>query len=54
VLHKYETKEQLALQITEVDEHGQGSQPLWHAKDGFPDVRKRVGSLRAVRETKKS
>jgi hypothetical protein len=29
----------------------QGSQPLWHAKDRFPDVRKRVGSLRAIRET---
>jgi hypothetical protein len=23
----------------------------WHAKDRFPDVRKRVGSLGAVRET---
>jgi hypothetical protein len=25
--------------------------PLWHAKDRFPDVRKRVGSLKAARET---
>jgi hypothetical protein len=29
----------------------QGSQPPWDAKDRFPDVRKRVGSLGAVRET---
>ena len=29
----------------------QGSQPPWHAKDRIPDVRKRVGSLGAVRET---
>jgi hypothetical protein len=29
----------------------QGSQPPWHAKDRFPDVQKRVGSLRTVRET---
>ena len=29
----------------------QGSQPPWHAKDRFPDFRKRVGSLRAVGET---
>jgi hypothetical protein len=29
----------------------QGSQPPWHAKDRFPDVRKRVGSLGAIRET---
>jgi hypothetical protein len=29
----------------------QGSQPPWHAKDRFPDVQKRVGSLGAVWET---
>jgi hypothetical protein len=28
-----------------------GSQSPWQAKDRFPDVRKRVGSLGAVRET---
>jgi hypothetical protein len=31
----------------------QGSQPLWHAKDRFPDVRKRIDSLKAVKETQK-
>jgi hypothetical protein len=29
----------------------QGWKSSWHAKDRFPDVRKRVGSLGAVRET---
>jgi hypothetical protein len=29
----------------------QRSQPPWHAKDRFPDFRKRVGLLRAVGET---
>jgi hypothetical protein len=29
----------------------QGSQPPWHAKDRFTDVRKRVGSLGAIKET---
>jgi hypothetical protein len=32
----------------------QGSQPPWHVKDRFSDVRKRVGSLGAVRETQTS